>query len=139
MPSTGQTYGSEQQVVGKIGAEQEEPPKVLTKADQEATEPSVKGAFDTTPFHISLIPSLLLLLLVVYLAVKLHFTEKRRQLEIVRLFDDHLGTLSSLESKTDLLTQKNEESRERYIQELEDAKKQMLEEAKVNAPKAASQ
>lgn len=113
----GQVYGTSPQVPGKTGADPEDPLK------QESSEPSVKGLFSMGSISfLSLIPTILFLILAIYLGIKLYFTEKRRHLELERMFENQIGTLSTLESKLDLLDQKGGVGKEKFLEEFENAK-----------------
>ncbi len=122
----GRIKGSLKQVNGRSGANKED----VLKASEDNTKVSVKGSAFKNPLYYGLLPTVLLIVLVVNLAIKLYFTEKKRHLELVHLFDSHLGTLSSLESKLDLVDQKVEGGKERIIQEFEQAKNELTTEEK---------
>jgi hypothetical protein len=121
----GKTLGSEPQVEGQTGAVPEEP---LKQQETSSNKVVVKGLFGQSSFYYTFLPTIILLFLLIYLGVKLYFTEKRQHLELEHLFDIELGTLSALESKMDLVDQKAE-GKERVIQEIEEAKTQILSQA----------
>ncbi|KKQ94666.1 MAG: hypothetical protein UT66_C0002G0018 [candidate division CPR2 bacterium GW2011_GWC1_39_9] len=139
--SGGQSFsGSEPKVQGQGGTTPEEPLAKQTPADVEITvsqNPStatsgilVKDFFsDNKKALFGFFPTLLLLALVVHLAIKLYFTEKRRKMELEKLYEEQLGALSALESKLDLLDQKGEQGREAFEQGFKDAKSQILNQA----------
>jgi hypothetical protein len=116
----GTTRGSTTQTPGKIGALQESPIEKL-----KPQEISVKGLSFKNPMVYGFFPTILLLALVINMGIKLYFSEKRRHLELVHLFDTQIGTLSSLESKLDLVDGKSEEGKERILQEFEEAKQKL--------------
>lgn len=117
----GIALGSIPQVIGPTGSTPEEILKRQLAEDPNA-QGEVKGSFVKSPANISYITNLLMLLAVGFLVFKLFFTEKRRHLEMERLFEDQLGTLSALESKIDIFDQKGEGAKEKIIQEFEEAK-----------------
>ena len=121
-----ETKGSQSQVVGNTGATPEKP---ITKAPT-AKDVMVKGFSFKNPIYYGLLPTFLLLVLVMNLGIKLYFTEKRRHLDMVHLFDTQLGTISSLESKLDMADSKIEGGKEKIIQEFEEVKAQMAAEEK---------
>jgi len=136
--SGGQTFsGSEPKVQGQGGTSPEEPLAKQTSTDVEISvseNPStaaggtlVKDFFsDNKKALFGFFPTLLLLALVIHLAIKLYFTEKRRKMELEKLYEDQLGALSTLESKLDLLDQKGDEGKEAFEKEFKDAKSQIL-------------
>lgn len=124
--TTGETKGSEAQVEGTAGATKEDVIKEQTDASVK-----VKGFSFNNPIYYAILPTILLLALVINLGIKLYFTEKRRHMDMVRLFDNHLGAISSLESKLDLVDQK-EVGKEKILQEFEEAKNQIMSEENAN-------
>lgn len=118
---------SESKVSGKKGSTSEDPLKSGGKG-RSNKEVIVKGFSFKNPIYYGILPTILLLALVCNLAIKLYFTEKRRHIELVRIFDSHLGALSSLESKLDLVDQKGEDGKEKFLQEFETAKSQLMSE-----------
>ncbi len=120
----GQSLGSRIQVPGKIGAGPEE---ILKQAATETQQSLVKGLFSSNnKTYLSLFPTLLLLALASFLGTRLHFSEKKRHIEIERLFDKQLGMLSSLESKIDLVEQKGGGGKEKFLSEFEEAKEEII-------------
>lgn len=128
----GSTKGSAVQTPGKIGSNKEDPIKKAT----ENANITVKGFSFKNPMVYGFFPTVLLLALVINLGIKLYFTEKRRHLELVHLFDTQIGALSSLESKLDLVDGKNEEGKQRILEEFEQAKEQITAQEKTKLSKA---
>jgi len=81
---------------------------------------------DKSPIKFSYLTNILMLLLVGVLGVKLFFTEKKRQLQVERLFEEQIGMLSSLESKVDIFDQKGDGAKEKLLDNFEDAKNSIL-------------
>jgi hypothetical protein len=105
-------------VIGPTGSS----PEDTLKFQATENEGEIKGSFAKSPLNIGYITTILMLIVTGYLGVKLYFTEKRRHLEMERLFEDQIGTLSALESKIDVFDQKGEGAKEKLIQEFEEAK-----------------
>ena len=113
--------GSTPSVPGTIGSQPEEPLTAATVSD-----PTIKGLFSSNnKIYLSIFPSLMLLALAVFLGTRLYFTEKKRHIEIERLFDNQLGMLSALESKIDLAGEKGGDGKEKLLQEFEQAKSEI--------------
>ncbi len=122
--------GSKTEVNGNTGSENEVPLKTGEEtASSQNTTPTVKGLVSKdNGIYLGLLPTFLLMLVVAYLGIKLYFTDKRRHLEIESIFDSELSALSALESKIDLMEQKGEDAKERFMAEFEEAKNKLAQE-----------
>lgn len=127
IPNPTQTFGSIAQVKGTTGATSEDVLKPATVVEAEA---SVKGLFSKNSIlWTSVLPTAVLIIIIVFLGIRLYFNERKRHLNMERIFDKQLGTLATLESKIDIIEQSGANGREQYIEELETAKKEIITEA----------
>jgi len=133
------SYGFEPLVPGQTGTIPEDPIKSSDPIDisfaegVDKNQASIKNFFtENQRVLIGFFPTLLLLMLVFHLGVKLYFTKKRRYLEIERLFENQLGTLSALEGKLDLLDQKGGQGKEKFLNEFAEAKNHLLSDVNPN-------
>jgi hypothetical protein len=121
------TEGSEPQVQGQKGAQAEEVLKPGDTSGSTASTGEVKGLFSAASLpYLSIFPTVLMLILVGFLGMKLMLTEKRRHLELERLFETEIGALAALESKLDLIDMKGGGGREKFLEEFEQTKNEII-------------
>ncbi len=117
------SFGSIAQVVGVKGSEPEEP---LKTSDSVVSEASVKGMFSKNSFlWTSVLPTILLLAVIIFLGIKLYLNEKKRHAKMEKLLEKQIGTLAALQSKVDLVGEGGESGKEKYLQEFEIAKQEV--------------
>ena len=124
IPSPTQTFGSLAQVKGTTGSTAED---TLKPAGSSETVASVKGIFAKgSMLWSSILPTMILLIIVIFLGIRLYLSERRQHLNAERMFDKQLGTLAALESKIDIITQNGAEGREQYLKDIEAAKSDLF-------------
>lgn len=130
IPGASTTFGSLAQVSGQKGATAEEPLKPA-----EVVEAAVKGIFSKDSLlWSSILPTVLLLIIIIFLGIKLYLSERNRHIRMEHLLDKQLGTLAALESKIEIVEQRGAEGREQYIKELQIAKAEVTAEASGKKP-----
>lgn len=132
IPGATTTFGSLAQVSGQKGSTPEEPLKPA-----EAAAASIKGILSKESLlWTSILPTILLLIIIIFLGIKLYLSERNRHMRMEHLLDKQLGTLAALESKIEIVEQKGPEGRDQYIKELQLAKAEVAAEAADKKPES---